>query len=76
MNEIDEILSGKVRPPNIPDDWVGEPLPQSQGWRWFDPNNRGDCVRIYAADEPFVIVTKDGQVIGRDGKPTGERLDD
>ncbi|MDH5389072.1 MAG: hypothetical protein OEY06_11575 [Gammaproteobacteria bacterium] len=51
-------------------------MPQNQGWAWTNPENRGDCVRIYAGDEPFVVVTQDGMVIGRDGKPTGERIDD
>lgn len=27
MNEIDEILLGNVRPPNIPDDWEGSLSP-------------------------------------------------
>lgn len=75
-NEYAPLFTGKVRPPNVPDNWVGAALPQSQGWAWTDPENHGDCVRIYAGDEPFIIVTKDGMVIGGDGKPTGERLDD
>ena len=76
MNEIDEILLGNVRPPNNPDDWEGQPIPGDKGWRWFNPKNRGDSVRIYVADEPYVVVTKNCQVIGRDGALTGECLED
>ena len=47
-----------------------------KGWRWFNPKNRGDSVRIYVADEPYVVVTKNCQVIGRDGALTGECLED
>jgi len=70
------IISGKVRPPNVPANWTGSPLPENQGWAWTNPENHGDCVRIYSAEEPYVIVTSDGMLIGPDGKPTGERLDD
>jgi len=75
-NQYTPLLTGKVRPPNVPNNWIGTALPQNQGWAWTNPENRGDCVRIYAGDEPFVVVTQDGMVIGRDGKPTGERIDD
>ena len=70
------LLTGEEKPPIVPENWVGEPLPENQGWAWSNPDNRGDCVRIYAADEPFVVVTKDSMIIGGDEKPTGERLDD
>jgi len=76
MSEIEDILKGRLRPPNIPDEWLGEPLPNNQGWRWYNPENRGDCVRIYAADEPYVVVTRDGEVLDSDGNPTGEKLED
>lgn len=76
MNNNEDLLSGKLKPQNIPGDWLGEPLPNNQGWRWFNPNNRGDSVRIYAAAEPYVVVTQDGEVLGREGKPTGKFLRD
>lgn len=75
-DEPNQLLNGQERPPNIPENWIGEALPEHQGWSWTNPDNRSDCVRIYAGDEPFVIVTRDGMVIGPDGEPTGERLDD
>ena len=78
MHDVEGVLTGTVRPPQIPDDWKGEPLPDRAGWRWLDPNDRGNSVRIYRGDgeAPYVVVTVAGDVIGRDGKPTGERLDD
>lgn len=72
----DPFVTGEARPPIVPDNWIGEALPESQGWSWTNPDNRGDCVRIYDAAEPYVVVTKDGMVIGPDGEPTGDRLDD
>lgn len=77
MNDEDVgIFDGSVKPENIPEDWVGEPLPDNQGWRWFNPIDRTDSVRFYSGDEPYVIVTAKGKVIGRNGEPTGEYLDD
>ena len=76
MKDLAGILDGSVRPDKIPDDWIGEPLPNSEGWRWFDPNNRGNSVRFYGGEEPYVVVTANGQIVGRDGRPTGEYLDD
>ena len=86
MNSDEEkMFSGEVRPPNIPVHWLGEPLPSHAGWRWFNPQNRGDSVRLFRGNPqsaksveqyPYVIVTVDGNLIGRDGKPTGEQLHD
>ena len=72
----EELYDGTIRPPQIPDNWMGEPLPNGEGWRWYNPSNRGDSVRIFRADEPYVVVTVDGNLIGGDGQPTGERLAD
>ena len=78
-------LTGSARPRQIPSEWQGEPLPDGAGWRWFNPENRGDSVRMYRAGpqsadpsihEPYVIVTVNGQIIGRDGQPLGEYLSD
>lgn len=81
----DKLFSGEEKPRNIPEHWHGEALPECAGWRWFNPDNRGDSVRIYrgsadsespAEQQPYVIVTVDSQLIGRDGKPTGKILND
>jgi hypothetical protein len=78
VQDIEGIFTGTVRPRQIPGDWHGEPLPDRAGWRWFDPNNRGNSVRFYRGEgaAPYVVVTVSGAIIGPDGKPTGERLDD
>ena len=78
-------LTGQVRPKLIPKHWIGEPLPDERGWRWCDPNNRNDAVRICrgdpdAADETdrstYVIITVNGELIARHGEKTGEFLFD
>ena len=83
--EDEDIFSGKARPPQVPPDWRGEPLPGNAGWRWYDPANRLDSVRLYrggpkSADpskrEPYVVITKNGELIGRDGRPLGIYLKD
>lgn len=85
MNQDDDILSGRERPRQIPLDWVGEPLPMGKGWRWFDPKDRGDSVRIYRGDpraehpvdrDMYVIVTVKGETLDAQGTPTGEFLRD
>ena len=55
---------------------AAEAILGDKGWRWFNPKNRGVSVRIYVADEPYVVDTNNGQVIGRDGAPAGEYLED
>ena len=84
-SESEDWYTGNSRPPQIPDDWEGEPLPDGRGWRWFNPANRGDSVRLYRGDpdsefphkrEPYVIVTRNGQLIDHKGQPTGEFLAD
>lgn len=78
MNE-DDLLTGKLRPPQIPPEWIGEPMPHNGGWRWSDPANRGNAVRIVRGEADigsYVVVTVKGNVIGADGQPTGETLND
>jgi hypothetical protein len=83
--EDEGIFNGKVRPPLIPPDWKGEPLPDKGGWRWYSPTNRLDSVRIYRGDSkssdpskrlPYVVVTRNGELIDRFGTPTGTYLKD
>jgi hypothetical protein len=83
--EDEQVFNGSVRPPQIPPDWKGESLPGNAGWHWYNPKNRLDSVRLYRGDpkdkdpskrEPYVVITKNGELIGRDGKPTGAYLKD
>lgn len=79
------VFNGTIRPAQIPPDWAGEPLPRNYGWRWYNPTNRLDSVRLYRGDpkswdlskrDPYVVITVNGQLIDRDGKPTGTYLRD
>lgn len=79
------VLLGLSRPRNIPPNWIGEPLPNNEGWRWSDPKNRGNAVRIHRgspnAANPidrnmYVVITKDGQLLDASGRPTGKLLRD
>ncbi|HLO97857.1 MAG TPA: hypothetical protein VK171_04610 [Fimbriimonas sp.] len=83
--ELEGELTGKVRPRQIPDNWLGEALPDGKGWRWWDPNNHGNCVRMYRGDpnaesavdrNAYVVVTSNGELIDRNGKPMGKFLND
>ncbi|QWW67928.1 hypothetical protein [Rhizobium sp. WYJ-E13] len=74
----DDILSGKVRPPQIPSHWVGKPTSSSRGWRWDDPDNSGNGVRFFAGDpddpvpskrNTYVVVVSGGVAMGADGNP-------
>lgn len=86
MDNADEaVLTGKERPRQIPEHWIGESLPDDRGWRWIDPEDRGNSVRIYRgipdAPDPvdrgtYVVVTVKGEIIDSAGKPTGEFLKD
>jgi hypothetical protein len=66
----------------IPDEWVKEPNKKArkgkEGFRWKDPNNKGNGIRIDRGDPnhrftsqqvDHVIVNNDGKVIGRNGQP-------
>lgn len=79
-NDYEDVLSGQVRPRLIPEHWLGEPLPDGRGWRWLDPEDRGNSVRFYRGDpgaenpvdrEAYVVVTVEGEYLNRDGTPTG-----
>jgi hypothetical protein len=70
-SDIDEVLSGRKRPEGMPEDWVGSATTSSLGWRWDDPDNRGNSVRIFRGDPndldlrhrtPFVIDVRVGRV--------------
>jgi hypothetical protein len=84
-NEEASVLLGLTRPRSIPPNWIGEPLPNNEGWRWSDPKNRGNAVRIHrrsptasnAIDrDTYVVVTRDGQLMDASGRPTGKLLRD
>jgi hypothetical protein len=75
---FEKLISGEERPHQIPENWVGRPTESAKGWRWDDPNDAGNSVRIFAGDpnspspskrQAYVIVISGGTVIGRDGKP-------
>jgi hypothetical protein len=75
---MDDWSSGKMRPRQIPANWIGSPTKSAPGWRWDDPENSDNSVRIYQGNpndpdpskrEPYVVVVSGGVVIGRDGKP-------
>lgn len=63
----------------IPQSWGdAQPNKKKPGWRWRDPTNQGNGVRIDRgdADSSFpsqqvdhVILRKEGQVIGKNGQP-------
>lgn len=63
----------------IPEEWgSGQPNKKKPGWRWQDPMNQGNGVRIdqgnptsnYPSQQvDHVVVRREGQVIGRNGQP-------
>lgn len=70
------------RPFNVPSHWVRSPTTSSEGFRWDDPDNPGNSVRIFHGDPtdedpahrgPFVIVVSDGRVLDRNGDPLADR---
>ncbi|HTO33302.1 MAG TPA: hypothetical protein VL202_19320 [Pararhizobium sp.] len=72
------LFTGKERPRQIPTDWIGSPTRSAPGWRWDNPANTGNSVRIFRGDpnhsdpsmrQPFVVVVKNGVTIGADGQP-------
>ena len=80
-NEIDDIINGNSRPPQIPLEWgCGQPNKKKPGRRWEEPNNEGNGVRVDKGDpkskwpsqrEPHVVVRKTGRILGSDGQPIG-----
>lgn len=85
-NRLEEIK--KEASEKIPKEWgEGEQSEKGEGWRWKNPDNPGDEVRIMKGDpnshyphqrEDYVQLRENYYVIGKDGKRlsggTGERL--
>lgn len=78
-------LTGKKRPRQIPNDWIGTPIPNGRGFRWTDPRNRGNAVRIFRGDpeasnpvdrHTYVIVTVDGEELNASGGRSGHFIRD
>jgi len=70
--DIDQILRGELRPPNIPPDWQGRPTRGRAGVVWSDPRDPGNSVRFYPGEAgagPYVVVTRGGLLLDRDGAP-------
>jgi hypothetical protein len=76
LTNFEKIITGEERPLQIPENWLGRPTESAPGWRWDDPNDAGNSVRIFAGDpttqspserEPYVVVVSGGKTIGRDG---------
>ncbi|MGE3726321.1 MAG: hypothetical protein AB7I41_12265 [Candidatus Sericytochromatia bacterium] len=63
----------------IPKEWgAGIPTRKGEGWRWTDPTNKGNIVRIDKGNplnsQPtqqvdHVIINADGRILGKDGMP-------
>ena len=62
----------------IPSNFIEKPNKKNVGFRWQDPNNRNNSIRIDKGDpaSPFtsqrvdhVVVNSNGKVIGRNGMP-------
>ncbi len=63
----------------IPAEWsVGQANTKKAGWRWQDPSNQGNGVRIDRGNAnsrhpsqqiDHVVVRREGQIMGRVGKP-------
>ena len=79
--EIDTIFNGRKRPKQIPENWIGSPTKSSPGWRWDDPTNSGNSVRLLrgvaedtnpAHRGDFVIVVSDGKVLDTNGQPVSD----
>jgi hypothetical protein len=76
--DFEQVVTGKIRPPNIPPEWKGRPTAAGDGWCWYDPAQAGNSVRIYrgrpdAASpverEPYVVVVHNGMRMDREGNP-------
>ena len=70
-------LNGE-RPENIPEHWIGSRTKSSEGFRWDDPANSGNSMRIFRGDphdpypahrEPFIIFIHRGQVLDVNADP-------
>ncbi|WP_373707068.1 RHS repeat domain-containing protein, partial [Neisseria dentiae] len=69
----------------IPKEWTKSPNKKGEGFRWQDPNNKGNGVRIDKGNPnhthptqqvDHVIVRSNGKVIGRDGNPISGSIKD
>ena len=71
----------------LPSEWgMGQPSTKKGGWKWTDPDNQGNGLRVDPANPSslwqtqqveHVVVRSLGVVLGRDGKPiTGTIKDD
>jgi hypothetical protein len=69
---------GRLATSKIPSEWGKGAAAKSGGWKWWDPKNSGNYVRIDPGDPnsrdsfrqiDHVHVRSGGRVIGRDGKP-------
>ena len=70
----------------VPADWGdGRPNGKGVGWRWQNPNYKGDGVRVDRGNpdssypsqrEDHVIVNSRGNVIGLDGQPIDGSIDE
>lgn len=76
--QFEQVISGSVRPPQIPSNWIGEPVSPGKMWRWHDPDNPGNSVTFCRGDplgtvvserQHYVLVYRDGVSIGQDGQP-------
>jgi hypothetical protein len=77
---------GQSAAEKIPPAWgTGQPNSKGDGWRWQDPANPGNGVRIdrgspgnsQPSQQPdHVIVRHNGRVIGRDGSPISGSIRD
>jgi hypothetical protein len=75
-DDLEDLLTGRKRPQGMPETWIGSPTTSSRGWRWDDPDNPGDSVRIFAAipDDPepwhrvpFVVDVSNGRCRDKNG---------
>ena len=58
QEDIEALLTGKARPHQVPPDWVGSRTKSAPGWRWDDPHNSGNSVRIFRGDPSNPDPTK------------------
>lgn len=80
--QIDEALAAVFRgerPLGIPDNWVRSNTKAPGGFRWDDPANPGNSVRLFRGNPddpnpslrvPFVVEIQNGLVLDAQGIPT------
>lgn len=88
--EVKKTTAGPVRgrwngknPPKeaidkVPGNWAGKANKKKDGWRWEDPKNQGNTIRIDKGEPnsrtpsqqvDHVVITSNGRIIGPDGQP-------